>query len=218
MSKSYTVLADSRRQEILEATKNLPDREMCEIIRGHFESHPTLPGEKELKDKVNNWLNEKGVIYSKEEKEVLAAAYSRTRIRETPLAEGNKYFDFRTNDLSTLKAERIKLEKFEHHNVNIDSINVELQKSESGKVYVMAEQYNTPVLKMVGTLPENFLKNSPMNVDSCQAAIQLVDYSNGALKNVSVSVVVDSDLMSGDVVDLREDMLAGLDMDEGLEQ
>ena len=46
----------------------------------------------------------------------------------------------------------------------------------------------------------------------------MTDYSNGKLKNVSMRVVADTDLMSGDVLDLNDTMLAGLDQDSGLEQ
>ena len=45
-----------------------------------------------------------------------------------------------------------------------------------------------------------------------------MDYSNGKFKNVSMRVVADTDLMSGDVLDLDDTMLAGLDQDSGLEQ
>ena len=56
-----------------------------------------------------------------------------------------------------------------------------------------------------------------MNVDSCEADLQLVDYSHEAMKNVSAKVIVDTDRMSGDVIDLNEDMLAGLDEDFTIE-
>ena len=35
----------------------------------------------------------------------------------------------------------------------------------------------------------------------------MTDYSNGKLKNVSMRVVADTDLMSGDVLDLNDTML-----------
>lgn len=57
-----------------------------------------------------------------------------------------------------------------------------------------------------------------MNVDRCDAEVELTDFSNGKMKNLKVRVVTNSDEMSGDIIELNEDMLAGLDEDFGLEQ
>lgn len=38
------------------------------------------------------------------------------------------------------------------------------------------------------------------------------------MKNISERIVVDSDRMSGDVVELNDDMLAGIGKSSGLEQ
>lgn len=57
-----------------------------------------------------------------------------------------------------------------------------------------------------------------MNISHCEAELQLTDFSNGNMKNLSARVVVDSDLMSGDVIDLDENLLSGLDQETGLTQ
>ena len=45
-----------RREEQYETLKEMGNRDLCELIRAHFESHPTMPGEKALKDQVNQML------------------------------------------------------------------------------------------------------------------------------------------------------------------
>ena len=94
---------------------------------------------------------------------------------------------------------------------------MELQKNDVGDVYVLAEQSDGGH-RTIGTLPDSFLTNNPMNVSHCEAELQLTDFSNGNMKNLSARVVVDSDLMSGDVIDLDENLLSGLDQETGLTQ
>lgn len=71
---------------------------------------------------------------------------------------------------------------------------------------------------LIGHLPDKFLINNPMIVDVCDAEMQLVDYSNGKGKNLSAKIVVNTDLMSGDVIDLNDDMLSGLNLETELSQ
>ena len=94
--------------------------------------------------------------------------------------------------------------------VYVDKVNVELQNNGNGEVYVTAELANGG-WRSIGHLPEKFLKNNPMNVESCAAELQIVDFSNGKMKNLSASIVVDTDVMSGDVIDLDNSMLGNLD-------
>lgn len=264
MAKKSTILVDMRREEHVKSLKELPDRDLCEMIRAHFESHPTMPGEKVLKDQVNQMLaqfdtpvhsmadmteaqiaetqkilSEKQSlsnngfvsagqtpfdndnIMTPEEKEDLARKYAQTRIRETSLKEGNYYLDFRHFDPTALKREQISLidPPVEKNGgvIYVDRVNVELQKNDAGDVYVLAEQSDGGH-RTIGTLPDSFLTNNPMNVSHCEAELQLTDFSNGNMKNLSARVVVDSDLMSGDVIDLDENLLSGLDQETGLTQ
>lgn len=240
MAKGLTILADMRREEQYKSLTELSDRDMCEMIRAHFESHPTLPGEKTMKDQVNQLIAilnpqetssepeagwkpadqtpfENDSLLAAEDKEELARRYAQTRIRETHLKEGNYYLDFRHFDPTALKRDSLLLPETATDTLYVDRVNVELQKNDSGEVFVMAEQSDGGI-RMIGTLPENFLMNNPMNVNSCRAELQIADYSNGKMKNLSARVVVDTDLMSGDVVDLDEDLLRGLDQTNGLEQ
>lgn len=258
MAKGLTILADMQREEHYKSLMQLSDRDMCEMIRAHFESHPTLAGEKATKDKVQYLLSRMDTnremtedqkvqlsqkllsdkmdlppelrdsdllkpldndnILTQAAKENLAKNYAQTRIRETPLKEGNYYLDFRHFDPTALKCEQIALIRPSGQaDVTVARVGVELQKNDIGDVYVLAEQSDGGH-RTIGTLPDNFLKNNPMNVDSCEAELQIADYSNGNMKNISARVVVDTDLMSGDVLDLNDDMLAGLDQESGLEQ
>lgn len=228
MAKGTTILADQRRNEQKQSLINLSDRDLCEMIRAHFESHPALPGEKIMKDQVNQMLSQFDIteeqktvdnnIMTAEEKETLVQQYANTRIRETHLKEGNYYFDFRHFDPTELKQEQItETADVAGNPVFVSKVNVELQNNGAGEVYVLAEQSDGSH-RTVGSLPDNFLKNNPMLVDHCDAELQIADFSNGHMKNLSVTLVADTDLMSGDVIDLDDDLLKGLDQTAGMAQ
>lgn len=242
MAKGLTVLADLRREEHFKSLMELSDRDLCEMIRAHFESHPSLPGEKVIKDEVNQRIsqldiqvpyaqengfvpaahtpfdNENATMMTPEEKENLARKYAQTRIRETSLNEGLKYLDFHNYDPTALKRNQVdQLPQEGQADIIIERVNVELQRMSAGDVSVIAEQ-SDGTYRRIGSLPENFLKNNPMNVESCSAELQLADYSNGSMKNLSAKIVVDTDLMSGDVIDLTTDLISGIDQSNGLEQ
>ena len=96
-------------------------------------------------------------------------------------------------------------------------IDAALQKNDDGSVSVMGAYANGGEVNM-GDLPDKFLRNNPMNVDRCSAEVQFTDFSNGKMKNVSVRVVMNSDEMSGDIVNLDNDMLSGLEQNDDLHQ
>ncbi len=263
MAKGITMLADTRRNEHVQKLRDLSDRDLCEMVRAHFESHPTLPGEKVMKDQANQVLAQfesrpanidemtegqkaetqrflsskqslsndgfepvtgptpfdNDNILSSEEREELVQKYAQTRIRETSLKEGNYYLDFRHFNPMGIKRESIgEVDQKNGSDVySVQRATVELQRNDVGEVHVVAPLIDGGYMT-VGSLPDKFLKNNPMNVEYCEAEMQIVDYSNGMMKNVSAAVVVDTDLMSGNVVDLDEDILAGLDQTNGLEQ
>lgn len=246
---STRLLTNMRREEQIETMLTMPDRDMCEMIRAHFESHPTLPGEKALKDEVNQKLkslepDENGFtpttdtpfnneeteqkFWSEDEKKEIAGKFAETRIRETPLKEGNHYLDFRHYDPTALKRESVDEQPLNDNSfvpfsgknsIYVDKVNVELQKNDAGEVYVLAEQLDG-THRTIGSLPDSFLKNNPMNVDCCSAELEIADYSNGQMKNISTRIIVDTDLMSGDAIDLDDSLLSGLnqEQDDGLNQ
>lgn len=212
-------LVDIRRQEHIESLRRLDDYDIMDMARVHFNNHPTMPGERKLKMMVNDELANAGVL-SEGQREDLINGYVNTRIRETKIDDiGWRY------DVAALKSEPLS----QDGTVSMSRMKVELQrmpydtqdhqnlKSDEVNVYVLAETVDGKH-ETIGRLPSNFLTNNPMNVASCEAELQLTDYSNGKMKNVSLRLVVDSDLMSGDVVDLDESMLAGLDDNYGMEQ
>lgn len=261
MSKGLTLLTGIRREEHKKSLMAMSDRDLCEMVRSHFESHPVLPGEKVLKDEANQRLSlleaaddvrqkttqailaakydpeklnelmkdgfepatktpfdkDPSLFMSAFEKEEFAQKYAQTRIRETSLKEGNYYLDFRHFDPTELKRNPIDELKQNNSTVYVERVNVELQNNGAGDVYVLAELSDGGHMT-VGSLPESFLKNNPMNVDQCRAELQIADFSNGNMKNLSAKVVVDTDLMSGDVLDLDENMLETLDQEFGLQQ
>lgn len=203
-------LADIRRREQAESLGQLDDRDIMEMARAHFDSHPTLPGEKNLKMMVNDELANDGAL-SNEQRGELIDKYAQTRIRETKMESIGREFDPKDLNMESMS---------QNGTVSMNKVNVELQRQtadDNATVYVLAERADGRHMT-IGKLPDKFLTNSPMNVESCKAELQVMDYSNGKFKNVSMRVVADTDLMSGDVLDLDDTMLAGLDQDSGLEQ
>lgn len=227
MAKDITILADKHREEHYKSLIELSDRDLCETIRAHFESHPTLPGEKVIKDEVNqrlaqldNQSQDKDNLMTYDEKENLARKYAQTRIRETPLKEGLYYLDPKTHEDDLIQTTVGKIPQG-NSTIYVNKVNVTLEKSSSGDVSVMAETWlpnGDETHSLIGHLPDKFLINNPMIVDVCDAEMQLVDYSNGKGKNLSAKIVVNTDLMSGDVIDLNDDMLSGLNLETELSQ
>lgn len=218
MSKKISPIAELRRQEQYNQLIELRDRDLCGMIKAHFESHPALPGEKIIKDTANQILAMKDDgqdFLTEDEKKILTRKYANTRIRETKLKGEHQYLldpaSFKSENGFTLPPDENNIP------IMIHTVKAELQKTESGDVNVIAEQENGNY-RFVGTLPSNFMVNNPMIVDHCAGELQIADYSNGKLKNISIKLIVDTDLMSNDVVDLDEDMLSGLDMFPSLEQ
>lgn len=196
-------LADIRRQEQAESLGQLDDWDIMEMARAHFDSHPTLPGEKNLKMMVNDELANDGYL-SDEQRERLIQGYAQTRIRETKMDSIGREFNPADLNLEFMS---------QNGTISMSRVNVELQKQTAGDettVYVLADCADGRHMT-IGKLPDKFLTNNPMNVESCKAELQVTDYSNGKLKNVSMRLVADTDLMSGDVVNLDDEMFADLD-------
>lgn len=217
-AKSLSFLTDTRREEQIASLEKLDDRSLLETIQGHFESHPTLPGEKVLKDMTDKLLDSVDfevmdpehdeLNLEPEQREDIIRRYADTRIRETKIKGiGNDF------DPADLKTERI--DQYEDSVVSVHKAFVEIQKLNDEDFYVLAAKDSGGYIT-IGKLPDNFVTNNPMNVESCQAELQIVDYSNGKMKNTSIRAVIDTDVMSGDVVVLEDDMLAGLDLTTGL--
>ena len=82
-----TKLGLRRRQEQYDALLELNDRDLCEMIRAHFASHPCMSGEKALKDAAGQYLamNDPNLSLPPEDREAYAHNFAATRIRETKL-------------------------------------------------------------------------------------------------------------------------------------
>lgn len=87
---SHTILAETRRDEEAQKLLEMSDRELCEAIRTHFDSHPTLPGERALKVQAHQSLRNMDLsgddqCFSELDRKAIAEAFGKTRIRETLL-------------------------------------------------------------------------------------------------------------------------------------
>lgn len=220
MSKSLFALSIQRIHECYNELDELTDRKLFESVQAHFASHPALPGEKVLKDNVNQLMeqlnsrhHEDGSSYDMFDgwddwkdrgvsRDSVMQDFAATRIREASLGEDFRYIDANSlahtpvDDAPNVYRIDAKLLKYG------DTVRV-LAKSDRPE-YTLPS-YAAGLYDDVGVLPEKFLKNNPMNADECSAEIVFMDHSNGNLKNLAGYVVVDTDKMSGDVVELYEE-------------
>lgn len=209
---NHTILAETRRDEEAQKLLEMSDRELCEAIRTHFNSHPTLPGERSLKVQAERSLHNMDLsgddqCFNQLDRKSIAKAFGKTRIRETPLNDST--LNPRLLDPNDLKRE--PFDEFPlgdgYNTVRIDRVNIRLQHNGVSDVYALALR-NDGGWATAGTLPENFLKNNPMNVKECDAELEIADYSGGQGKNIRARVIVNTDRMSGDILDLDDSILA----------
>lgn len=211
MPKS-TKLANRLRWEQLDSLSKLDDRALCEMVQTHFRSHPCLSGQKDIKDLVNQHLaiHDSEDFLSSEERVMLQKEFAITRIRETKLDHASTS----QSNLHTAWANNGQVDPDTPRDMT-RTVKVTLAAKPSGKVAVLlpGDQY-----RELGELPESFVRNNPMNVPECSAEMSITDYSAGKGTTINATVVVDTDLMSGDVLDLNAEDLADLSEDYNLEK
>lgn len=208
--KPFSSLVEIRQNECSQTLAAMPDVEFLEAVRTHFESHTTMPGEKSLKNMAKQKLSSLNSltdqIFTFDEKEPLAERFAKARIRETSLKPGNRFLN--QKQLLEIKTEPLaELPITGNSRICVNRADAELKKDRDGSVLVTVKDSG----QLIGKLSDSFVKNNPMNVESCRAELQLSDYSNGRLKNVAIRVVIDTDLMSGDTIEMDNDILKGLD-------
>lgn len=218
------VLVDVRRQEFLGSLDEIPSRELYEMIRSHIESHPGFPGRKALSARISQELLKPDADISPVDDE-LKAKYAQSRIREVPLQEGTYHIDYfnrnsgnKDDCVNPLLLAHEAFDSAPDGSISVSVIQGSLLRAPGGNAYVSANMHERTNGFLIGSLPENFLKNNPMLVDKCPVEIQLKDSSYGHMKNLSVRIVADTDLMSGDAVCMEDDMFSGLDEEYGLGQ
>lgn len=229
MAKEISALTATKRAHIENVQfQDVSNREVLETIRAHFESHPTMPGEKQFKKRVNELLENPEALedWDPMERERMIIQYAETEVRETKFVGNvvdmtkNGTKQYKEPEENKFQLEHLGMVPYPERSVDAElySLDVELRKVKDGvNIYAKTNQDAARFTK-VGTVPDNFLTNNPMNVNRCPAQISIEDFSGGKLRNVSERLVVESSRMSGDYVELDNDMLSGLDKTTGLEQ
>lgn len=196
-------LPNLRTARIKEQRKKLfgmSDRELCETVVSHFDSHPCT--NKDLKTQASEVFKAEGdTVLSTYQRDLMVQSFARMQIQEARIKGGYLECDPQLLECDTIAVKNAAA---------VYKIDASLQKGEDGSVSVMGKSTNGSEIKL-GNLQDAFLHNNPMNVDRCNAEVELTDFSNGKMKNLKVRVVANSDEMSGDVIELNEDMLRGLD-------
>lgn len=208
---------NAARSECENTLGTLSDRELLEMVRTHFESHPKQYGGKELRDFANEMLEKEDIHLTDEKRGDVIRQCAYFRIQEAKFESTKRVQYF----VSSFHKEEIAMERIDSFDstvpVSVYKMNASLVNDEHGFVFVDAEAAGSDDVT-IGVLSHNFTTNNPMNVEDCRAIVQIIDYSNGQMKNISASIIVDTDLMSGDAIDLNNDMLTGLNPSEQLAQ
>lgn len=189
----YHDLWSRRAMERREELARLSDRELCEAIKAHFDSHPTKAGQKTLKTQAAEALRAKGVLMLPSyQRDHMVMQFSGVQIQEVFIER-----KFLECDLRTICHDGVITDLGD----KVYRVDVQLQKEADGSVSVMADAEAGSV--KICSLPDSFLHNNPMNVDRCSAEADIKDTSHGRVRKRAwwVSVVVNSDVMSGDVPD-----------------
>lgn len=190
MEKSAHV--ENRKQELIEKRRNLllekSTEDLAIAVSDYFNAHACLPGQKALKDAVENTLRR---LREDPEFELIPAA-------KAYLAESLAKTAVREVKVGSLKVRNVtKVNKDDYAVLKPTNLNLREAGSEAGKPprfffeadafiagrRVLANGYE------VGLLPEGFAKNNP-NL-SAPALLILTDYSLGKLANVSYHVIID---------------------------
>lgn len=192
-------LRTARIKEQREKLFGMSDRELCETVVSHFDSHPCI--DKDLKTQASEALKTEGdTVLSTYQRDLMVQSFARMQIQEATIKGGRLECDPQLLELDTIAAKNA---------ATVYKTDALLQKGEDGSVSVMGKSTDGGEIKL-GSLKDAFLHNNPMNVDRCNAEVEITDFSNGKMKNLKVRVVANSDEMSGDIIDLNEDMLRGL--------
>lgn len=204
-----TDLWTERLKEQREKLFAMSDRELCEAVNAHFSSHPVQVGQKDLKLQAAKALETEGEIsLPVYQRDVMVQQFSRMQVQETRIKSDSRDYDPQLLDKDMI----------DHKNdATVYKLDVALQKNGDGTVSVMGKYADGSEANM-GRLKDNFLHNNPMNVGRCDAEVELTDFSNGKMKNLKLRVIVNSDVMSGDIIDLDDDMLAGIGQDGQMEK
>lgn len=230
MSKQQNIefiIASKRSAFVDDHLKDLSERKLVFQTDSHFKRQPIRPGEARIRSYVANVaeqhkrLDEAGltskaddVFMDMGERQAVEEAYAASRIRQTPMMEGSRYEPNlevwadaadtlkRTNtpmddpDLKWLK-DAGKLAK----NAQVSGAFVRLALDETGRPAVIAETKDGGE-KVMGHLPDKFLKMNPNLTFPHVGTLQIVDFSEGRMKNVNACVIMDVD-PGGDQRDLK---------------
>lgn len=182
-------LRTARIKEQREKLFGMSDRELCEAVVSHFDSHPAQ--EEDLKTQVSEALKANGDTFlSTYQRDLMVQNFAYMQIQEATIKGGCLECDPQLLERDTIVAK---------NTATVYKIDASLQKCEDGSVSVMGKQTDGSEVKL-GSLQDKFLYNNPMNVDRCGAEVELTDFSNGKMKNLKVRVVANSDEMSGDII------------------
>ena len=187
----------------------MPDQELCEAVNAHFGSHMTQAGQNNLKIWAAESLKGNGTLQPYQQ-DVMGCQFARMQVQEaavedTPFKDDPSFLG-RTGFVKTA----------EKNAVSVYRMDAVLLRNADESVSITGKGADGADI-VLGRLPDRFLRKNPMNVNECGAKLQLTDYSNGKMKNVTLRAVMNVDEMSGDVICLDNDMLPDVSLNDGLE-
>lgn len=173
------------------ALMGMSTEDLAVTIGEYFDSHATMPGEKDLKEAaekiVANIAENPSFEIPAETKESMIAKFADIVVREMKI-EGLQVKNVtkeNKDDFAVLKPTDLSL-------VEIESVPTE-GKTPGKKVYAADARIKDGKVLVgdyeIGSLGKGFLKNNP-GVD-CAATVIATDWSNGKYANMSYSVIAD---------------------------
>ena len=173
------------------ALMGMSTEDLAVTIGEYFDSHATMPGEKDLKEAaekiVANIAENPSFEIPAETKESMIAKFADIVVREMKI-EGLQVKNVtkeNKDDFAVLKPTDLSL-------VEIESVPTE-GKTPGKKVYAADARIKDGKVLVgdyeIGSLGKGFLKNNP-GVD-CAATVIATDWSNGKYSNMSYSVIAD---------------------------
>lgn len=184
-----------KRTEYIDARRNalaaMSTEDLAITICEYFNSHATMPGQKDLKNAaekiVANVAENPDFEIDAETKESMVTTFSEIAVREIKIKglQVQNITKKNAEDFSVLKPTDLNLELIETIPAQDKKPGMTVYETsariENGKVLV--GEYE------VGNLGDGFVTNNP-NV-SCDATLVATDYSNGKFSNVSYAVIAD---------------------------
>lgn len=211
------IIVGERRRFVEENLLNLSERELVYAADSHFKRQPIRPGEAGIRNRVAELADKHRTLDAARKKNhmdyyytditeraEIEDAFAKSRIRQTPLMEGSRYDANtsawkdaadtlqRTRHLNDPALAALKEQGKVAANALLSSVSVQMKLDGDGCPTVVAPTVDGGD-RVMGHLPDKFLKMNPNLKFPHVGTMQIVDFSADHMKNVNACVIMDVD-------------------------